>query len=137
MACDAFGVLPPVSKLTKDQAMYHFVTGYTAKVAGTEIGVKEPVTNLFFLTFFLIWIFSLTCLEVRHQTKKFSSLCKVETFSACFGEAFLVHHPSKYGELLKEKIEEHDSQVWLINTGWVKGGYGKGTFKFQSFQSGR
>eukprot|EP00494_Astrolonche_serrata_P023956 UN24214 len=92
LACDAFGVLPPVSKLTLDQAMYHFVTGYTAKVAGTEVGVKEPK----------------------------------ETFSACFGEAFLVHHPSKYGELLKEKLREHDAQVWLINTGWIKGGYGTG-----------
>merc|ERR1719384_2944585 len=92
LACDAFGVLPPVSKLTKDQAMFHFLSGYTAKVAGTEIGVKEPV----------------------------------ETFSACFGEAFLVHHPSKYAELLKEKVEEHDSDVWLVNTGWIKGGYGSG-----------
>lgn len=92
LACDAFGVLPPVAKLTQDQAMYHFLSGYTAKVAGTEIGIKEPV----------------------------------ETFSACFGEAFLVHHPSKYAEMLKEKIQEHGSDVWLINTGWVRGGYGKG-----------
>jgi len=92
LACDAFGVLPPVSKLSKEQAMFHFLSGYTAKVAGTEIGVKEPK----------------------------------ETFSACFGEAFLVHHPSKYCELLKEKVEEHGAQVWLINTGWVKGGYGVG-----------
>lgn len=92
LACDAFGVLPPVSKLTKEQAMFHFLSGYTAKVAGTEIGIKEPK----------------------------------ETFSACFGEAFLVHHPSKYCELLKEKIEEHGSHVWLINTGWIKGGYGSG-----------
>lgn len=92
LTCDAFGVLPPVSKLTKEQAMFHFLSGYTAKVAGTEIGVKEPV----------------------------------ETFSSCFGEAFLVHHPSKYCELLKEKVEEHDADVWLLNTGWVKGGYGVG-----------
>merc|ERR1711879_123963 len=92
LACDAFGVLPPVVKPTKNQAMFHFLSGYTAKVAGTEIGVKEPV----------------------------------ETFSACFGEAFLVHHPSKYCELLKEKIEEHGSDVWLVNTGWVKGPYGTG-----------
>lgn len=92
LACDAFGVLPPVSKLSKEQAMFHFLSGYTAKVAGTEIGIKEPV----------------------------------ETFSSCFGEAFLVHHPSRYCELLKEKIEEHDSDVWLLNTGWVKGGYGSG-----------
>jgi len=92
LACDAFGVLPPVSKLTKEQAMFHFLSGYTAKVAGTEVGIKEPV----------------------------------ETFSACFGEAFLVHHPSKYCSLLKEKIEEHNADVWLVNTGWVKGPYGKG-----------
>jgi len=92
LTCDAFGVLPPVSKLTKEQTMFHFLSGYTAKVAGTEIGVKEPV----------------------------------ETFSACFGEAFLVHHPSTYCELLKQKVEEHGTDVWLINTGWVKGGYGTG-----------
>merc|ERR1719192_1229514 len=92
LTCDAFGVLPPVSKLTKEQAMFHFLSGYTAKVAGTEIGVKEPV----------------------------------ETFSSCFGEAFLVHHPSKYAELLKKKVEEHDSDVWLVNTGWIRGGYGSG-----------
>jgi len=92
LTCDAFGVLPPVSKLTKEQAMFHFLSGYTAKVAGTEVGIKEPQ----------------------------------ETFSSCFGEAFLVHHPSKYCGLLKEKVEEHGSDVWLINTGWIRGGYGKG-----------
>jgi len=92
LACDAFGVLPPVARLTKEQAMFHFLSGYTAKVAGTEVGIKEPK----------------------------------ETFSACFGEAFLVHHPSKYCSLLKEKIEEHGADVWLINTGWVKGPYGVG-----------
>jgi len=92
LACDAFGVLPPVAKLTKEQAMFHFLSGYTAKVAGTEVGIKEPK----------------------------------ETFSACFGEAFLVHHPSKYCSLLKEKIEEHGADVWLVNTGWVKGPYGSG-----------
>jgi len=92
LACDAFGVLPPVSKLTKEQAMFHFLSGYTAKVAGTEIGVTEPK----------------------------------ETFSSCFGEAFLMQHPSVYAELLKKKVEEHNADVWLINTGWVKGGYGVG-----------
>jgi len=92
LTCDAFGVLPPVSKLNEEQAMFHFLSGYTAKVAGTEVGVKEPK----------------------------------ETFSACFGEAFLVHHPAKYCELLKKKVLEHGANVWLINTGWVKGGYGKG-----------
>jgi len=92
LACDAFGVLPPVSKLSQEQAMFHFLSGYTAKVAGTELGVTEPK----------------------------------ETFSACFGEAFLVHHPNKYCELLKQKVQEHGADVWLLNTGWIKGGYGQG-----------
>lgn len=92
LACDAFGVLPPVSKLSKEQAMFHFLSGYTAKVAGTEVGVTEPK----------------------------------ETFSSCFGEAFLMQHPSVYAELLKKKVEEHNADVWLLNTGWVKGGYGVG-----------
>ncbi len=92
LTCDAFGVLPPVSKLTAEQAMYHFVSGYTAKVAGTEMGVTEPTA----------------------------------TFSACFGAAFMVWHPSKYAELLAAKIAQHDSHVWLINTGWTGGSHGTG-----------
>jgi len=92
LACDAFGVLPPVSKLTLEQAMFHFLSGYTAKVAGTEVGVTEPK----------------------------------ETFSSCFGEAFLMQHPSVYCELLKNKVKQHGADVWLVNTGWVKGGYGVG-----------
>ncbi len=92
LTCDAFGVLPPVSKLTAEQAMYHFVSGYTAKVAGTEMGVTEPSA----------------------------------TFSTCFGAAFMVWHPAKYAELLKEKIERHDAHVWLVNTGWSGGSYGAG-----------
>jgi ATP-dependent phosphoenolpyruvate carboxykinase len=92
LTCDAFGVLPPVAKLSNGQAMYHFLSGYTAKVAGTERGVTEPQA----------------------------------TFSACFGEAFLTLHPSKYADLLKQKIEEHDCNVYLVNTGWVGGGYGTG-----------
>ncbi len=93
LTCDAFGILPPVSKLTSAQAMYHFISGYTAKVAGTEMGVTEPSA----------------------------------TFSACFGAAFMVWHPSKYAELLAEKIKENNTHVWLVNTGWVGGGYGKGS----------
>ncbi len=92
LTCDAFGVLPPVAKLNPSQAMYHFISGYTAKVAGTEMGVTEPEA----------------------------------TFSACFGAPFLVMHPSRYAELLAEKMKEHDVNVWLVNTGWIGGGYGEG-----------
>ncbi len=92
LTCDAFGVLPPVARLTPEQAMYHFISGYTAKVAGTEVGVTEPET----------------------------------TFSACFGAAFLVWHPTKYAELLAEKIKKHGSTAWLVNTGWSGGAYGVG-----------
>jgi len=92
LTCDAAGVFPPVSKLNPEQAMYHFISGYTAKVAGTEMGVKEPQS----------------------------------TFSACFGEAFLPLHPNIYAQLLAEKVEKHQSNVWLVNTGWVGGKFGEG-----------
>ncbi len=92
LTCDAFGVLPPVSKLTPSQAMYHFISGYTAKVAGTEMGVTDPEA----------------------------------TFSPCFGGPFLVWHPTKYAELLAEKIRKHDAAVWLVNTGWSGGAFGTG-----------
>ena len=92
LTCDAFGVLPPVAKLTPEQAMYHFISGYTAKVAGTEMGVNEPQA----------------------------------TFSPCFGGPFLVWHPTKYAELLAEKVRKHGAQVWLVNTGWSGGAYGTG-----------
>jgi phosphoenolpyruvate carboxykinase (ATP) len=92
LTCDAFGVLPPVSKLTPEQAMYHFISGYTAKVAGTEMGVTEPEA----------------------------------TFSACFGAPFLVWHPTKYAEMLAEKLEKHGAQTWLVNTGWTGGPHGEG-----------
>ncbi len=93
LTADAFGVLPPVSKLTPEQTMYHFISGYTAKVAGTEVGVTEPEA----------------------------------TFSACFGAAFMVWHPSKYAELLAEKMAQYGTTAWLINTGWTGGPYGVGS----------
>ena len=92
LSADAFGVLPPLSRLTKEQAMYYFLSGYTAKVAGTERGITEPVA----------------------------------TFSACFGEAFLPLHPTVYAKLLGEKIQKHNVNVYLVNTGWSGGPYGVG-----------
>ena len=92
LTCDAYGVLPPISKLSSDQAMYHFISGYTAKVAGTERGITEPKA----------------------------------TFSPCFGGPFLTLHPLRYAELLKEKIEEHKSKVYLVNTGWIGGSASSG-----------
>ncbi|HEY0976903.1 MAG TPA: phosphoenolpyruvate carboxykinase (ATP) [Flavobacteriales bacterium] len=92
LTCDAYGVLPPISKLTPGQAMYHFISGYTAKVAGTEAGVTEPQS----------------------------------TFSACFGKAFLPLHPTKYADMLGEKMRQHNVRVWLVNTGWSGGAYGTG-----------
>ena len=85
LTCDAYGVLPPISKLNPNQAMYHFISGYTAKIAGTERGIDEPVA----------------------------------TFSPCFGGPFLTLHPLRYAELLKNKIEEFQSKIYMVNTGWV------------------
>jgi phosphoenolpyruvate carboxykinase (ATP) len=92
LTADAFGVLPPIARLTPEQAMYYFLSGYTAKVAGTERGVTEPQA----------------------------------TFSACFGAVFLVWHPTKYAEMLGKLIAQHESRVWLVNTGWTGGPYGTG-----------
>ncbi|MBW2457345.1 MAG: phosphoenolpyruvate carboxykinase (ATP), partial [Deltaproteobacteria bacterium] len=92
LTCDAFGVMPPIAKLTPEQAMYHFMSGYTAKVAGTEKGVTEPMA----------------------------------TFSACFGQPFMMLHPYEYAKLLAERMKDHKTDCWLINTGWSGGPYGTG-----------
>lgn len=87
LTCDAFGVLPPISKLTHEQAVSHFLLGYTAKIAGTETGVTKPEA----------------------------------TFSTCFGAPFMPLPPQRYAELLRQRLQEHQPQVWLVNTGWSSG----------------
>lgn len=93
LSADAFGVLPPVSKLSREAAMYHFMSGFTSKVAGTERGIIEPES----------------------------------TFSACFGEPFMLRDPLVYAHLLGEKIDKNNTDVYLLNTGWIGGGYGTGS----------
>jgi phosphoenolpyruvate carboxykinase (ATP) len=92
LTADALGVLPPVSKLTKEGAMYHFMSGYTSKLAGTERGIKEPKS----------------------------------VFSECFGAPFMPRSAAVYAKLLGEKINKHNTTVYLINTGWSGGPYGIG-----------
>lgn len=92
LTADAFGVLPPVAKLTPNQTQYHFLSGFTAKLAGTERGVTEPQP----------------------------------TFSSCFGQAFLMLHPTVYSRELVKKMLEHNSKAYLVNTGWIGGAYGVG-----------
>lgn len=84
LTADAFGVMPPVSKLTSEQTKYYFLSGFTSKLAGTELGVTQAEP----------------------------------TFSACFGKAFLSLHPTKYGEELVKKMEQHNSSAYMVNTGW-------------------
>ena len=84
LSADAFGVLPPVSILTPEQTQYYFLSGFTAKLAGTERGITEPQP----------------------------------TFSACFGQAFLELHPTKYGEELVKRMEQSGAKAFLVNTGW-------------------
>ncbi|MEP7118408.1 MAG: phosphoenolpyruvate carboxykinase (ATP), partial [Acidobacteriota bacterium] len=93
LTADAFGVLPPIARLSPEAAMYHFLSGYTAKVAGTEKGVTEPSA----------------------------------TFSTCFGAPFLPLNPNVYSKMLGERIAEHQSRVWLVNTGWTGGPAGVGS----------
>jgi phosphoenolpyruvate carboxykinase (ATP) len=92
LTADAFGVLPPISKLTHRQAIYHFMSGYTSKVAGTERGITEPQA----------------------------------TFSACFGQPFLPLPAAVYGQMLYDKLDKYNAQVYLVNTGWTGGPYGVG-----------
>ncbi len=94
LTCDAFGVMPPVAKLTTEQAMYHFLSGYTAKVAGTEQGLGTGPEA---------------------------------TFSHCFGDPFMPLDPAVYANMLGEKINQHQVDCWLINTGWSGGAYGEGS----------
>jgi len=89
---DAFGVLPPISRLTPEMANYHFLSGFTSKVAGTEVGVDEPRP----------------------------------TFSTCFGAAFMPLHPTRYANMLAERLSWHEADCWLVNTGWTGGPYGVG-----------
>lgn len=92
LTADALGVLPPVSRLTKEGAMFHFMSGYTSKLAGTERGIKEPKA----------------------------------VFSECFAAPFMPRPASVYAKMLGEKIKEHHTKVFLINTGWSGGPYGVG-----------
>jgi phosphoenolpyruvate carboxykinase (ATP) len=93
LAADAFGVLPPLSRLDREQAAFHFLTGYTSKLAGTERGITVPEA----------------------------------TFSSCFGAPFLPLPPRVYADLLAERIERHNVEVYLVNTGWSGGPYGVGS----------
>ncbi|HEU4983747.1 MAG TPA: phosphoenolpyruvate carboxykinase (ATP) [Acidobacteriaceae bacterium] len=93
LTADAFGVLPPIARLTPDQAMYHFLSGYTAKLAGTEAGLgKEPVPE----------------------------------FSTCFASPFLPRAPKVYAQMLGQRLQQHNAQCWLVNTGWTGGVFGTG-----------
>lgn len=93
LTCDAFGIFPPVSRLTIDQAVFFFIAGYTSKMPGTEVGITEPKS----------------------------------TFSACFGGPFLAWKPTVYGNMLRQKLEKCNCNVWLVNTGWINGRYGVGS----------
>ena len=93
LSADAWGVLPPVAKLTYDQALFYFLSGYTSKTPGTERGITTPI----------------------------------EVFSACFAAPFIPQKPAAYAEMLREKLERYQPEVYLINTGWTGGPFGIGS----------
>jgi phosphoenolpyruvate carboxykinase (ATP) len=93
LSCDMFGVMPPIAQLTPQQAAYYFIQGYTARVAGTEVGPDDK---------------------------------PMAVFSPCFGAPFLALPPMRYTKLLLDNIKRHNVKCWLVNTGWIRGGYDKG-----------
>jgi phosphoenolpyruvate carboxykinase (ATP) len=92
LTADAFGILPPLARLSREQALYYFLSGFTSKLAGTEVGVTSPQP----------------------------------TFSTCFAAPFLAQPPETYARMLDERLAEHGSAIWLVNTGWTGGPFGEG-----------
>jgi phosphoenolpyruvate carboxykinase (ATP) len=136
LTCDAFGVLPPVSRLTPLQTQYHFITGYTAKVAGTEIGVTEPkatFSSCFGEAFIVhhpakvsVDALCCVCLLLFVVLVWFSNERRSLTTTYHLPH-HLPHQPPQYADLLAKLMEKHSANAWLVNTGWVGGGYGVGS----------